>query len=669
MKSLINRPEDVVLESLEGLCETTPHLRRLDGYPAIKVCYDSRHDGDTTVSIISGGGSGHEPAFAGFVGKGMLAAAVAGDVFAAPPEEAILAAIRQVTGKAGCLIILNNYTGDRLNFGAAAERAKAEGISNIEMVIVADDCALPHRPLISRRGLAGSAFVLKAAGAVAAAGGDLRAVYVMAQHAANSVGTMGCALTTCNIPGHTSSTASSAPSRIGADEMEMGLGLHGEPGAYTSKVKPVDEIVTELVTRISLDSTGGGGGGGGDGRKTGTEEQNKDGSDIFAYLPIKPKEPIALLINNLGGVTLLEMGIVSRAVVRAVHAVLDATIERVVVGSVVTSLDMKGISVSILKLSGTDSGSTVDWGSSTAGLSLRDALDAETDAPGWPRQFGGYVVGKEATPVPHGPITDSRITTEGTGLDSTTTAAVEKNQNNGSQKEDKEENEEEEEVAVAVIRKCVEAACQALISSEAELNELDAKVGDGDCGSTLATGARAVLDALPSFQLNSAAATALSLANAIGLHVGGTSGGVFKIFFTSAAAALRTSKEETGNTSSGKNLTIESAAMALKAGVEAVMKYGGAERGYRTLVDALAPASDALSRFDAASSGEGAAAAAAAEAMAAAAEKGAEETKSMHALAGRSSYVPDAVLQGVPDPGAVGVARWMRAIAETLKQE
>jgi dihydroxyacetone kinase len=271
--------------------------------------------------------------------------------------------------------------------------------------------------------------------------------------------------------------------------------------------------------------------------------------------------------------------------------------------------------------------------------------------------------------VPHGPITDSRITTEGTGLDSTTTAAVEKNQNNGSQKEDKEENEEEEEVAVAVIRKCVEAACQALISSEAELNELDAKVGDGDCGSTLATGARAVLDALPSFQLNSAAATALSLANAIGLHVGGTSGGVFKIFFTSAAAALRTSKEETGNTSSGKNLTIESAAMALKAGVEAVMKYGGAERGYRTLVDALAPASDALSRFDAASSGEGAAAAAAAEAMAAAAEKGAEETKSMHALAGRSSYVPDAVLQGVPDPGAVGVARWMRAIAETLKQE
>ena len=643
MKSLLNRPEDVVLESLEGLVATVPHLQRLDGYPAIKVCYDTRHDGNRTVSIISGGGSGHEPAFGGFVGKGMLTAAIAGDVFAAPPEDAILAAIRQVTGTAGCLLIINNYTGDRLNFGAAAERAKAEGLL-VDMTIVADDCALPHRPAISRRGVAGSAFVLKAAGAVAEYGGNLQQVHAMAQHAAQSVGTMACALTTCNLPGHPLST-----SRLGPDDMEMGLGLHGEPGAYTSKVKPVDAIVTELVSRISLDSTGG------DGEKKVGEE--KSSKDAFAYLPIKPQEPVALLINNLGGVTTLEMGLVARAAVRAVHAVLDATIERVYVGPVMTSLDMKGVSISILKLDNTSTNSTSTISDSTV-LLLKDALDAETDAPGWPRQGGKYLAGKKATPVPRGP-TDSTSTTIGTNI---TTDKVE-----GSKKEGEGASESDE--ASILVRRCIEAACHALINSETELNDLDAKVGDGDCGSTMATGAHAILNALPTFQLNNAAETAMSLAQAIGLHVGGTSGGVFKIFFTAAAGALRnySTSTATSTVDTNKNqLSIKSAAVALKAGVEAVIKYGGAERGHRTLVDALGPASDALSKFATMSFvGQGDFSMVAAITTASAAEEGAESTKTMPALAGRSSYVPEAALEGVPDPGAVAIARCMRAIADT----
>jgi len=643
MKALINRAEDVVLESLEGLCATVPHLYRLDGYPAVKVCYDARHDSNTTVSIISGGGSGHEPAFAGFVGKGMLTAAVAGDVFAAPSEDAILAAIRQVTGKAsaGCLLIINNYTGDRLNFGAAAERAKAEGL-HVELVVVADDCALPHRRSVNRRGVAGAAFTIKAAGAVAAAGGDLHAVHAMAQHAANSVGTMACALTTCNLPGHLPSSSS----RIGEDEMEMGLGLHGEPGAYTSKVKPVDEIVTELVTRISSPGSSGGG-----------DDEND------AYLPILPKEPVAMLINNLGGATPLEMAVVSRAAVRAVLSILDATIERVYVGSVMTSLDMKGISISLLKLENTnnieknnnDNSTTLNVSSGsnvTTVLSLRDALDAETDAPGWPRHGGNYIADKKATPVPGGDSIDAEGTSGHVGNADLKDA---NDANLGDVSVD------EVTPEALLTKQCIEAACQALLDSEAELNDLDAKIGDGDCGSTLGTGAHAILSALPTFPLNSAASTALSLAKAIGLNVGGTSGGVFKIFFTAAAAALRNSSNTT------KTLTIDSAALALKAGIEAVSKYGGAERGHRTLVDALGPASDALLAYIADCDGRSATAAAAAAAAAVAAENGAEETKTMSALAGRSSYVPEAVLQGVPDPGAVGAARWMRAIADMLE--
>ena len=157
MKQFLNRVEDCVPEALDGLVASVPHIARLDGFPYIKVCYDVEHDGDTTVSIIGGGGSGHEPAFAGYVGSGMLAAAVAGDVFAAPNEESIVAAIRQVTGAAGCLLLVFNYTGDRLVFGAAAERAKAEGFA-VEMVVVGDDCALAGRnkSAVGRRGLAGT---------------------------------------------------------------------------------------------------------------------------------------------------------------------------------------------------------------------------------------------------------------------------------------------------------------------------------------------------------------------------------------------------------------------------------------------------------------------------------------------------------------------------------
>ncbi|KFM25162.1 Putative 3,4-dihydroxy-2-butanone kinase, partial [Auxenochlorella protothecoides] len=256
----VNKIEELVQESLEGLIDSNPNLIRLDGYPHTKVVYDRNHDA-SKVAVISGGGSGHEPAMAGYVGAGMLAAAVAGDVFASPSEDAVLAAIRAVGGPAGVVLIVMNYTGDRLNFGAAAERAKVEGIP-VDMVIVADDVApIEGGTVKNRRGIAGTVLVHKVAGAAAAEGRPI--------------------LSTCNVPGAPPSD------RLAAGEMEMGLGIHGEPGAYKTALAPLDQIVGRLVGHLA---------------------------DAGALDAASPRA--VLLVNNLGGSTPLEVGAAASSAVR-----------------------------------------------------------------------------------------------------------------------------------------------------------------------------------------------------------------------------------------------------------------------------------------------------------------------------------------------------------------
>lgn len=602
MKFLINKPENVVTEAVEGAVDATDHLQRLDGFPSIKVVFDRRHDKYSTVSIISGGGAGHEPAFAGYVGSGMLTAAVSGDVFAAPPEEAVLAAIRQVTGPAGCLLILMNYTGDRLTFGAAAERAKAEGLA-VELVVVADDCALPHKPAVGRRGIAGTLLVLKAAGAVAAAGGTLAEVYHAATRVNTMIGTMGCSLTTCAIPGREAST------RLGADEMEFGLGIHGEAGAYRSRVKPVDAIVSELLAHI------------GD-----------------SYLPVRPGDRIGLLINNLGIATQLEMGIAVRAAVRAAtgEPLKAAGVVWLGSGTLMTSLDMHGLSISIINFGNVvgENQDVLDW------------LDAPTDAPAWPRnasskrgRYGGRQddAGQEKLPVP--------LPRGATDMEEDIKVGVD---------------EVGQGYQVPRLKMCIEAACTSLIHASSRLDELDAAVGDGDCGSTAAKGATAVLHALQTnrIPLLDAAAMALKIASILGQTMGGTSGAIYKIFFTAIGAELR-------KIQAGKELppplTAPSCGAAVKAGVEAVSKYGGAKAGDRTMLDAMIPVESVLMEC---SSSTGAKEAASMAAKAA--EQGADATRDMVAIAGRSSYVPSNSLKGVPDPGAEAVGVWLRAVATVL---
>jgi dihydroxyacetone kinase len=308
MKHFINRRENVVTEALDGLLETTPlgRLARLDTYPDIKVILRAGWD-KAKVAVISGGGAGHEPSHAGFVGEGMLTAAVSGEIFASPSVDAVLTGIRAVTGTPGCLLVVKNYTGDRLNFGLAAEKARAEGF-RVEMVIVGDDIALPD--IAQPRGVAGTLFVHKIAGYLAGRGESLEKVAVAAAAAARDIASLGVSLTSCSIPGRTHEE------RLGAGEGELGLGIHGEPGAERIPLQDVEHIIALMSERL---------------------------------MPIlSPDADHALLINNLGAVPPLEMNLIAHAVLKS--PIADRVTLVLGPAPLMTALNMNGFSLSLLKL-------------------------------------------------------------------------------------------------------------------------------------------------------------------------------------------------------------------------------------------------------------------------------------------------------------------------------
>ncbi|MCP3136229.1 dihydroxyacetone kinase family protein [Pyxidicoccus xibeiensis] len=343
MKKLVNAPRAVVREMLEGLVALAPGQALLEEETVV-VRADTPADlHQRKVAVISGGGSGHEPAHAGYVGEGMLSAAVAGDVFTSPSADAVLTAIRAVSGPAGALLVVKNYTGDRLNFGLAAELARAEGIP-VEVVVVADDVALhdtvePAR----RRGIAGTVLVHKVAGAVAASGASLAEVAREAAAAASELGTMGVALGPCTVP------AAGRPGfTLGEDEIELGLGIHGEQGVRRVPLRSADALVDTLLTTILEDRSIGAG------------------------------DRVALLVNGLGGTPPMELAIVARRAL-AVLRQGGVRVERAWSGTLLSALEMPGCSLSLLKVD-------------DARLAR---LDLATTAPAWP---GAGRVAPERTP-------------------------------------------------------------------------------------------------------------------------------------------------------------------------------------------------------------------------------------------------------------------------------
>ncbi|XP_075611669.1 triokinase/FMN cyclase isoform X1 [Balearica regulorum gibbericeps] len=334
-KKLVNSVAGCADDALAGLVACNPGLRLLQGHRVVLRADLATIRG--RVALLSGGGSGHEPAHAGYIGKGMLTGVVAGAVFTSPAVGSILAAIRAVTqaGAAGTLLIVKNYTGDRLNFGLALERARAEG-TDVRMVVVGDDCAFAAPKKAGRRGLCGTVLVHKVAGALAEAGASLNEIVEKVSVATKAMGTLGLSLSPCSVPG------SKPTFQLADDEMELGLGIHGEAGVCRMKVLPADEAVETMLAHM-------------------TDPSNA------SRLPLSPGASVVLVVNNLGGLSCLELGIVAGAAVRRLES-RGIRIARALVGSFMTALEMAGVSLTLM---------LVDE-------ELVGLIDAETTAMAWP---------------------------------------------------------------------------------------------------------------------------------------------------------------------------------------------------------------------------------------------------------------------------------------------
>jgi dihydroxyacetone kinase-like protein len=311
MKKLINAPDRVVGEALAGMAAAHGDLLRVID-PNVVVRADAPRQGK--VGIISGGGSGHEPMHGGFVGRGMLDAACAGDVFTSPVPDQMLAATKAVDGGAGVLHIVKNYTGDIMNFELAAELAQGEGIE-VTSVVIADDVAVQDSLYTAgRRGVGGTVLAEKIVGAAAEEGQDLAAVTALCQRVQDNVRSMGMALTSCTVP-----AAGKPTFEIGDDEMEIGVGIHGEPGRERRKLASADEITEALMTPILDD------------------------------LPFSSGDRVLAFVNGMGGTPLIELYVVYNKVAQ-LCADRGLKIERNLIGSYITSLEMAGTSITLLKL-------------------------------------------------------------------------------------------------------------------------------------------------------------------------------------------------------------------------------------------------------------------------------------------------------------------------------
>uniref|UniRef100_A0ABI8AB16 Triokinase/FMN cyclase n=1 Tax=Felis catus TaxID=9685 RepID=A0ABI8AB16_FELCA len=292
-KKLVNTVAGCADDALAGLVACNPNLHLLQGHRvALRSDLDSLKG---RVALLSGGGSGHEPAHAGFVGKGMLTGVIAGAVFTSPAVGSILAAIRAVAqaGTVGTLLIVKNYTGDRLNFGLAREQARAEGIP-VEMVVIGDDSAFTVLKKAGRRGLCGTVLIHKVAGALAEAGVGLEEITNRVSVVAKAMGTLGVSLSSCSVPG-------SRPTfELSPDEVELGLGIHGEAGVRRIKMASADEIVTLMLDHMTNSSN-------------------------VSHVPVQSGSSVVLMVNNLGGLSFLELGIMADAAVRSLDAETTAS--------------------------------------------------------------------------------------------------------------------------------------------------------------------------------------------------------------------------------------------------------------------------------------------------------------------------------------------------------
>ena len=582
MKKIMNRPETMVMEMCNGLAFAHPELEFLPKFKVIKKKEINRNK----VTLVSGGGSGHEPAHAGFVGKGMLDAAVCGDVFASPSQVQVYQALRAIASDKGTLMIIKNYSGDMMNFKNAAYLASEDGL-NVDYVKVEDDIAVQDSLYtVGRRGVAGTVLVHKVAGAAAELGYPLPEVKVAAQNAADHVRSLGFAFSSCTVPAKGTPTFD-----IAEGEMEYGVGIHGEPGIQREKIISADELAERMV------------------------------SALVKELEVKDEE-VTLLINGFGSTPLQELYLLNNSVAKVLH---DKNIKtyRVFVGNFMTSIDMMGASISIMKMND----------------QLKELLDQESKAPGF--VVDGPMVAPQYQEIAFG-----------------------KEENNVSYEADTSNG------ATIANKKCIttqemiyliDKMSESIISNEVYFCDLDSHAGDGDFGMSVSKGFRQLkrewADIMRDHTQN--IGDFLEACSLIIMeYCGGASGPIWGSAFRMAGKS----------TSGKKELTVGDFAKMLQAAIEGVQGTGersfgrGAVVGDKTLIDALVPCANQWSlcaeeRTDLKQ---------AFERGAKAAVDGAKATEQIVARMGRAGTVGERSL-GYPDAGAFALGYVFTELAQLIQ--
>lgn len=575
-KHFINDATHLVNSALHSLTLTNPNVALDSDY---KIIYRRPTDAPTQVSIVAGGGSGHEPSFAGMVGPGMLSAAVAGTIFASPSAEQVRTGIMsRVDSDKGVLVVTMNYTGDVLNFGMGVEKAKAAGLG-VEMIVVGDDVGVGRAQAgkVGRRGIAGTVLVLKIAGALAATGRSLSEVAKVARLAADNIVSVGASLEHVHVPGREVNTSASLAQGV----VEIGMGIHNEPGSGSGKME-LPELVGTMLTQL-LDTS------------------DKD----RAFLNVNSNE-VVLLINNLGGLSVLELGGITAEVAKQLADKHNIRPVRIISGTFMTSLNGLGFSISLLNVVNTGIG----------GPSMIELLDAPSEVTGWaaPIQKTTWEARNTAT------RTDTYSTNQ-----EIKPSGVKMNPD--------------------VAKTSLANALRSVVTAEPKITKYDTVVGDGDCGIGMRRGAEAILKHIDQNAFTGDAVVDVgAIVRIVENEMDGTSGALYAIFLNALVAGLR----ESG----AGEATPKVWAQALQKSCEALSSYTPARPGDRTLVDALYPFVDEL-----ANSGDVAKAAAASQ-------KAADETRGVKASLGRSVYIGGSGYEEVPDPGAYGLACFFQGLSQ-----
>ncbi|MGZ7444132.1 dihydroxyacetone kinase subunit DhaK [Paenibacillus sp. TH7-28] len=586
MKKIINKPETLVREMGRGLALAHPELEFDSKYKIVK----RKQQNQDKVTLISGGGSGHEPAHAGFVGRGMLDVAVCGDVFASPSQIQVYQAIKASAGSKGVLLIIKNYSGDMMNFKNAAHLAAEDGIQ-VDYVKVDDDIAVEDSLYtVGRRGVAGTVLVHKIAGAAAEAGLELAEVKAAAQKAIEHTRTIGFALTSCTVPAKGTPTF-----ELGEDEIEYGVGIHGEPGIRREKIASADELARKMVDDLYRD-------------------MNLDGGS--------GKEELVVLVNGFGASPLQELYVLANAVVREIRG-RGQSIFKLFAGNYMTSIDMAGASVTLMRLD----------------EELKRYLEAECDTP-------ALQVRGPFAPLPAEEATDVAEQREPSFRCETDPADAEVG--NGA-------------FTLRNIIYLTDKMSEIIIEHEVAFCELDAHAGDGDFGMSVAKGFKQLKREWPEI-IEHHAGTIGGFLEACSLvimeHCGGASGPIW-------GSAFRAAGKYAGDRTA---LSAAEFAAMMQAAVEGIQATGersfgrGAVVGDKTLVDALVPFADSWERSAGAGDDLKSAAAKAAEA----AVEGAKHTETIVARMGRAGAVGERSL-GYPDAGAYALGVIFTELARAMR--